>query len=123
MRGLSDPLARDPTALSETLLAVDFATDAAKQIVIVCPASRVDGEPLLAPLRATFVPNRALTRVVMGDDAKAHVFFEPSLDGKVARGGRATAYVCEGPRCEAPTGGPAAFAAELRARPDLQKAR
>jgi uncharacterized protein YyaL (SSP411 family) len=121
IRGFEYQLARDPSTLSEMLLAVDFATDHAKEIVIVCPGTLADAEPFLARLRAMYVPNRVLTRVVAGDDAKERVSLQPSVDGKVARGGRATAYVCESQRCDLPTSDPAVFATEVRSAPDLHR--
>src|SRR5713101_4935521 len=63
LRAFKDRLARAPTALSEMLLAVDFQLDVPKEIVIVTARSRAEAEPLLAELRATFLPNRVLSVV------------------------------------------------------------
>jgi uncharacterized protein YyaL (SSP411 family) len=110
----ADGLARAPTALSEMLLAVDFATDRPLEIVIVSPSSSADAEPLLSKLRATYVPNRVLVRVVSGTGSQAQTTLEPLAAEKVARGGRPTAYVCEGQACKLPTNDPDTFAAQLR---------
>ena len=114
LQAFADGLARDPTALSEMLLAVDFATDRPKEIVIVSPSSSADAEPLLSKLRTTYVPNRVLVRVVSGADSQAPSTLEPLAAEKVPRGGRPTAYVCEGQTCKLPTNDPDTFAAQLR---------
>jgi uncharacterized protein YyaL (SSP411 family) len=38
------------------------------------------------------------------------------VDGKLALGGKVTAYVCERGKCELPTHDPAVFAAQLQKR-------
>lgn len=68
LQAFGDRLAQAPAALSELLLAADFRLDTPKQVVIVTPSSRRDAEPLLAKLRATFVPNRALALAAEGAD-------------------------------------------------------
>jgi uncharacterized protein YyaL (SSP411 family) len=107
-------LERSPTALSEMLLAVDFATDRAKEIVVVAPNAAAETEPLVATLRRTFVPNRVFTRVVAGEGVRALTDLEPIVAGKVPLGGRATVYVCEAQSCKLPTTDPEAFAGQLR---------
>jgi uncharacterized protein YyaL (SSP411 family) len=107
-------LARSPTALSELLLAVDFFTDVPKEIIIVTPhAGRAEAEPLLARLRERFVPSRALVVVADGADVASLARVVPLVEGKVARGGVATAYVCEKGACKLPTSDPDVFAAQL----------
>ncbi len=95
------------------LLAVDFRLDTRKEVVIVTP-SRPAAEPLLAKLRATSLPSRVLAVGVAGLDLAAQVRLVPLLEGKVARKGRATAYVCERGVCELPTSDPEVFARLIR---------
>jgi uncharacterized protein YyaL (SSP411 family) len=114
LRAFADRLERTPTALSEMLLALDFATDRAKEIVVVAPTSLAETEPLLARFRSAFVPNRVFTRVVTGADAMAGTDFASIVAGKVAIGGHTTGYVCEGQSCKPPTTDPATFAGQLR---------
>ncbi len=114
LRAFEDNMTRAPTALSEMLLAVDFATDRPKEIVIVTPSSNADPEPLVSKVRATYVPNRVLVRVVSGGDAHAPSSLEALAADKAPRGGRPTAYVCEGQACKLPTNDPETFATQLR---------
>ena len=106
-------LAERPSAVSEMLLAVDYQLDTPKEIVLVVPAGRDDAAPFLAELRARFLPNRILTIVAEGEELERHARVVPLLDGKTARDGRATAYVCENRICDLPTTDPAVFATQI----------
>ena len=114
LEAFSDVLAQSPTAVSEMLLAVDFLLDTPKEIVIVVPRSRQEAEPFLEELSVTFLPNRILAVVADGDDLESQTAFIPLLEGKVARGGKTTAYVCENLICDLPTTDPAVFATQIR---------
>jgi hypothetical protein len=107
-------LAESPAALSEMLLAVDFQLDTPKEIVIVAARSRAEAEPLLAKLRATFLPNRVLVVASQGADLAAQARLVPLLEGKAARKGQVTAYVCERRVCRLPTSDPEVFLQQLR---------
>ena len=102
-------LTEQPVYLSEMLLAVDFALDSPKEIVIVTPKSRADAEPLLARLRQTLLPNRVLV-VVSQPQVAATQKLIPLIEDKTARAGKATAYVCEKRVCQLPTSDPDTFA-------------
>ena len=104
-----------PGARAEALLALDFRTDAAREIVIVWPKGTGPGSaaPLLAVLNRTFVPNRVLAGGAEGDALTALGTLAPIVEGKRARGGRSTAYVCERGRCQLPTSDPAVLARQI----------
>ena len=106
-------LAERPSAVSEMLLAVDYQLDTPKEIVLVVTAGRDDAAPFLAELRARFLPNRILTIVAEGEQLERHARVVPLLDGKTARDGRATAYVCENRICDLPTTDPSVFATQI----------
>jgi uncharacterized protein YyaL (SSP411 family) len=105
------------------LLAIDFRLDTPKEVIIVTPISRREADPLLARLRSTFLPNRVLTVAVEGADLAAQARLVPLLQGKVARKGQATAYVCERNVCKVPTSDPEVFAQQIRQVEPLQLAR
>ena len=104
-RAFGSTLARTPSALPAMLVALDFHLDQPKQVVIVSP-NGVEPTDLLARVRKVFVPNRVLLRVVEGDSQRALAASSPLVEGKVARGGKPTAYVCVGTYCEQPTSDP-----------------
>ncbi|MEC8952621.1 MAG: thioredoxin domain-containing protein, partial [Acidobacteriota bacterium] len=115
LRAFSTPLQQSPAALSEMLLAIDFRADTPKEIIIVSADTPSAAEPFLAKFRTTFLPNRILSVVVENDQFDRHASLIPLIEGKFARDGRTTAYVCENRICDLPTTDPSVFAAQLLA--------
>jgi uncharacterized protein YyaL (SSP411 family) len=124
-RGLasfSGLLAHSPAAAPRLLAALDWFLDVPKEIVLVAPAGADPGTalaPLLARLGATFVPNHVLLFAAEGDGIARLGAAVPLAEGKLARGGAATAYVCEARTCDLPTGDPDVFARQLVKRTPL----
>ena len=117
LEGFGQRIRQTPTSLSEMLLALDFWLDSPKEIIVVTAAgSREDADPFLEVLRRTYLPNKVLSVVSQGQDVAAQAELIPLVKGKVARKGRATAYVCEKGVCQLPTTDPAVFAAQLERR-------
>ena len=100
----------------QMLVALDFHMGAAKEIIIVTPKTRDQAEPFLAELRRTYLPFRVLVVASEGRDLEAQAELIPLIEGTVARGGQATAYVCEQRVCKLPTTEVEVFARQL-ARP------
>jgi uncharacterized protein YyaL (SSP411 family) len=67
----------------------------------------------LAELRSVFLPNRILAVAVEGEDLGQQRKRVPLLSYKTARGGEATAYVCERGVCKFPTTDPKVFAEQI----------
>jgi len=99
-------------AMSEMLLAVDWRLDKPKEVVLVTPSSRVEAEPFLRVL-GTHGPRNYVLVVTPEDGVSALAGTVPLVDGKVAREGAATAYVCEKGVCQFPTTDPQEFRAQL----------
>jgi uncharacterized protein len=119
LASLAGPLMENPLALTETLLAVDYTTDEAREIAIVWPrgSAMASAAPLLDLLRRRFVPNRAIAAACETDVAALGALV-PWIADKPALEGRPTAYVCVHGRCDLPVHEPEALAASLaRARP------
>ena len=114
LRAAAAALEEDPLAMPRLLSGLDFWLDRAKQIVVVTPHDAGEAEPFLARLRGEFLPNRALV-VVSEPDKAALAELVPLVKDKVARGGRATAYVCERRVCDLPTSDPDVFARQIAA--------
>ncbi|HVU49517.1 MAG TPA: thioredoxin domain-containing protein [Polyangia bacterium] len=109
-------LASRPMALTEALLALDWATDRAREIAIVLPrgARAEDAAALVGVLRGRFLPN-VVRAVVAEEDVAALARTAAFVEGKAATDGRPTAYVCERGACQLPTHDPAALASQLAA--------
>jgi hypothetical protein len=107
-RAFAGPLASRPLSLDAMLMALDFATDAAKQIAIVLPDGAKAGamdkaaRPLVDVLRRAFVPNAVIAAAPASDFAGALGQALPWAKDKTAKGGRATAYVCVLGACKLP---------------------
>jgi uncharacterized protein YyaL (SSP411 family) len=102
------------SGLPEMLISLDFYSSSPKEIVIVTRSSRNDAAPLLAKLATNFVPNHVLAVATQGADLESQAKLVPLLRDKIAREGKATAYVCQARVCALPTSDPAVFAAQLR---------
>ena len=104
---LSGALRDNPLALTETLLALDYASDEAREIAVVWPrgATSATAEPLLEVLRGTFIPNRAIAAASETDVAPLGRLV-PFIADKIAIDGRPTAYVCVHGRCDLPVHDP-----------------
>jgi uncharacterized protein YyaL (SSP411 family) len=113
LRHYARTLEEQPLALTEMLLALDFATDAAREVVLAWPAGEAAPEPFLSVLRRTFLPNRALTGGPEGDALARLGKVAPVAEGKLAAGGRTTAYVCEKGLCRLPAIEPEKLAAQV----------
>jgi len=101
LRHYAGALEAQPVALTEMLLAVDFATDAAREVVLVWPEGESAPEPFISVLRRSFLPNRALCGAPEGEGIARLGEVALVAAGKVAAG-RATAYVCEKGLCRLP---------------------
>jgi len=112
-------LAQSPMSHADMLLALDFRTDATREVVIVWPkhTDRTAAAPLIAVLQRTFLPNRVLAGAAEGEDLATLATLAPIVDGKRALNGQSTAYVCERGHCQLPTNDPAVLARELARQP------
>ena len=106
-------LAEQPAALGEMLLALDFATDAPREVVLVWPEGEAAPEPFLSVLRRQFLPNRALAGAAEGEGIARLGRVAPVAAEKVAAGGRPTAYVCEKGLCRLPAIAPEKLASQI----------
>jgi len=78
-------------------------------VVIVSPRG-VAPTALLAPLRTLFAPHKVLVRVLDADEGGV---VKPLIEGKRARNGVPTAYVCRGTACDQPTSDPVVLARQI----------
>jgi len=105
LAAFSTILAQWPSALSEMLLAMDFRNGRVRELIIVTAGSDRVGaaRPFLDQLAKQFVPNRVVIIVREGEEQEALARLVPMVEGKVARDGKSTAYLCERGLCKQPT--------------------
>jgi uncharacterized protein YyaL (SSP411 family) len=113
LRHYARALEEAPTSFTELLLAVDFATDAAREVVLVWPEGDPFPEGFFSVLRRTFLPNRALAGAAEGEGVARLARVASVAEGKVALGGRTTAYVCERGQCRLPAIEPEKLASQV----------
>jgi uncharacterized protein YyaL (SSP411 family) len=113
LRHYRGQLEEQPLSLTEMLLALDFATDAPREVVLVWPEESPPPEPFLEVLRRTFLPNRALAGAAEGEGIERLAEVAVIASGKVAVGGRPTAYVCERGACRLPAIDPEKLVAQV----------
>jgi len=100
-----------PSAFGRLLSALDFATSRTREIAIIGDPEAPDTKALLDTIYARHLPNK----VVAGrrDDDAESAGLIPLLAQRPARDDKATAYVCEGYACQAPTTDPEELARQL----------
>ncbi len=113
LRAYRRALAEQPVGFGEMLLAVDFLTDAQREVVLVWPGGEGPPEPFLRVLRATFLPNRALAGAAEGDGVEELGRVALVAAEKRCVGGRPTAYVCERGLCRLPAIDPEKLRAQI----------
>jgi uncharacterized protein YyaL (SSP411 family) len=111
----SDLMDRQPTAISEMLLALDFYLSKRVEIVLITPPDEKGLDAMLAPVRAMFFPNRVLVAAAENDQLESHAELNPLLKDRIARDGQTTVYLCQNYVCGFPTADPATFAEQLAA--------
>jgi uncharacterized protein YyaL (SSP411 family) len=111
LRHYAGALEAQPTSLGEMLLAVDFATDAAREVVLVWPDGTPAPEPFLAVLRRSFLPNRAISGGAEADLPR--LGRTATVAAGKAAAGQPTAYVCERGACRLPAISPEKLASQL----------
>jgi uncharacterized protein YyaL (SSP411 family) len=94
------------------LSALDFYLDTPLEIALVAPVGG-SAAALEQVVHRAFVPNRVLLVTSEGAALGGLAPQVPLLEGKVAQGGRPTAYVCREQRCELPTTDPVVLARQL----------
>ncbi|MBS2027131.1 MAG: thioredoxin domain-containing protein [Deltaproteobacteria bacterium] len=99
-------------ALTEMLLALEFARSTPKEIVLVWPDAELPAD-FAEVLARTFVPARVIAGARQADvDELAKLV--PLAGEKGAQNGQATAYVCERGACKLPVTEPNAFTQQLK---------
>ncbi len=112
LRAFGEVLRSRPLELSEMLLAVDFRSDAAKQVVLVGPQGG-DLSVMRAVASQAWLPNHVYVETSEGAALEALAAKLPLVGSKLAIDGNVTAYVCEDSQCALPTSDPEVFREQL----------
>ena len=115
LKSFGPTLSRAGGGATDMLLALAFRLAQPKEIVIVTAGPKSEAEPFLAALRKAFSPSHVLVVAAQGPDLAGQSKMIPMLEGKIARGGKPTAYVCQSGVCKLPTTEVDAFMEQVRA--------
>src|SRR5260370_22547165 len=116
MAGLPRTAAKAPRACGRLLAARDFPRGRSVELGVISKPGVAQTTRLLEVVRARYLPNRLIAVAPSAGDGPA----TPLLADRRALDGKATAYLCEGFVCQAPTTDPAELAHQLdgfRAKP------
>ncbi|MGH3147809.1 MAG: thioredoxin domain-containing protein, partial [Rubrobacter sp.] len=108
---LSGGMEKAPGAFGRLLCALDFSTSEPREVAIVGTPHAPDTEALAEVVYGRYLPNKVVAGRAPEDDGAAGLI--PLLAERPTRNGRATAYVCEGYACKAPTTEPEELALQL----------
>ena len=100
--------AQAPTAFGRLLAALDFHLGRPVEIALIGDPEGADTAELLREIRNRYLPNRLLAQGPTGDGVGI-----PLLERRGRLESRATAYLCEGFVCQAPTTDPAELGRQL----------
>ncbi len=92
---------RYPPAFGQLLLLTDFLTSDPPEVYVVGERDDPRVQAELEALQAQFPPARVLA-LVTPENREALAKLLPAIEGKVARGGAPTVYLCHAGVCEAP---------------------
>ena len=117
MKAFAGTLEQSPWSANEMMLAIDFHSDAAKEVVVVLPEGADRADPVAAALvdtfRKRFVPNAVFVMAELPNLAGQLGTLVPWAKGKPAKKDKPTAYVCELGACDLPTSDPTVFAEQI----------
>jgi len=111
-----EPMARYAPAFGHLLGVADAAVHGFVELALVGEPDAADARALGRAAGAVYVPALALVGGTPVDGEPL-----PLLAGRGALAGRATAYVCRGYACDAPTASPVDLAAQLRAAAGVRR--
>ena len=117
MLAMSGALESGSIGAPKLAVALEWMLDRPKQVIIVTPSTGKE-KTLLKVLRDTFVPNKILILAQESEVEKLAASL-PLVENKIAKDGKATAYVCIGQVCLKPTNDPETLRKQLEATEKL----
>ena len=114
LAAFSAGLQAGPGRMNWMLLGLDFTLGDPVEIVLVPGKKDTTLKPFLDHLRTTFLPSKVVVLAGNGKDRERLERMVPSVVGKKARKGKATAYVCRSGVCQLPATDLATFAGQLK---------
>ena len=108
---LAGGMEKVPGAFGRLLCALDFSTAEPREVAVVGNPGATDTRALLNTVYSAYLPNKVVAGRDPDDDEAGGLI--PLLEGRTAREGKPTAYVCGQYACQAPTTDPEELARQL----------
>jgi uncharacterized protein YyaL (SSP411 family) len=108
---LAGGMEKVPGAFGRLLCALDFSTSEPREVAVVGNQEATDTRALLNTVYSAYLPNKVVAGRDPADDEAGGLI--PLLEGRTAREGKPTAYVCVQYACQAPTTDPEELARQL----------
>ena len=96
---VGEQMIKFPLGYTQSLIALDFYLDRAKEIAVVGPVKSPEKDAIMKMLQTRFLPSKSLAYSTPGA-----VSTLPVMENKVTAEGKTTVYVCENNICKYPTG-------------------
>jgi len=96
-------LQQQPVVMPQLAVALDFALDKPKQIIIAGKKDDAETQALLAQVSSRYLPNRILLLVDGGERQNELTSLLPFVKDMKMAAGKSTAYICENYVCQLPT--------------------
>ena len=100
----AEMIARAPTAMGQSLLALDLLLVPTYELVLAADVDTAEGAAALAAIQSHYLPNTVFA-LAPTDEETTSPASSDLLAGKTALGGQPTLYVCEGFTCREPAAG------------------
>jgi uncharacterized protein YyaL (SSP411 family) len=113
LRAAAPALERQPAAFGRMLCAADRSLAQPLDAVVVGPPDDVDALALRRAVARPYAPDLVIAPIPDDPARAGRAVTLPLFEGKAARDGRPTAYVCRGYACDEPTSDPARAAAQV----------
>ena len=108
---LAGGMEKVPGAFGRLLCALDFSTAEPREVAVVGNPGATDTKALLNTVYSAYLPNKVVAGRDPDDDEAGGLI--PLLEGRTAREGKPTAYVCVQYACQTPTTDPEELARQL----------
>ncbi len=103
VKAFSEQVAQMPSAFTQFLVSLNFALGPSFEVVVVGLTGARDTEEMLGALRTRFMPNQVTIFRPAEAETPEIETVAPFVKNHGSAGGKATAYVCLGFSCKAPT--------------------
>jgi uncharacterized protein YyaL (SSP411 family) len=103
LRACSKTVAEAPYAYTQFMIALDFSLGPSSQVVIVGNPQSDDTASMIRRLQGSFLPNKVVMLRSTDEQDPDIIRVAEYVRGLESIGGKATAYVCRGFRCDLPT--------------------